>query len=127
MLSGQRGWYVRITGKAWPEGAQLVQARHGLGMQDKRHLWLFEGTPEQFDAVLKSGGWNPDEQHENRMISADGFVAHEISRHYAGRGWSPVAAYVWWADDDAKTGPFGPGWLLVDASRTRWCVWWAAI
>jgi hypothetical protein len=127
MLAGQRFWFPIITSRTWPEGANVVMVRHGMGFQDKRHLWVFEGKPEQFEAMLRRGGWESSDEFGPEWKRRGDICLPFLSDCYHGSPWAVAATYVWFSDDDEKPGPMGPGWLLVDSTRTHWCVWWDAI
>jgi hypothetical protein len=127
MPGTQRFWFPIITGKAWPEGAKLVMVRHGNGMQDKRHLWVFEGKPEQFEALLRNGGWESSDDYQSEWKRLPKVCESALSDYYRDNARPVAASYIWFSDMDGEPGPMGPGWLLVDASRTHWCVWWDAV
>ena len=127
MLVSQRFWFTKMTGRVWPDRAQLVMVRHGLGMQDKRHLWVFEGNSEQFEAMLHDGGWVSSDEYSAEWKRQPKMCLSSLSDHYHGNAWAIAATYIWLSDDDENPGPMGPGWLFVDSTRTRWCVWWDAI
>jgi hypothetical protein len=116
-----------ITGVPWPTDAKMVLAEHGWGLQDRRHLWLFEGTPQQFDKLVSARGW---------VLETPGF--EDISK------WMPVEKaircfsndpawsahevyYLEFRSEDVKSGSWGPGYLITDKEHKRWCVWWDAI
>lgn len=115
-----------ITGEPWPAGAKMLLAEHGWGFQDKRHLWLFEGTPEQFDKLVRDRGWVLSEKslpETGPRLPVEKAI-HCFSRN---ESWSAHESYFWMADKDAEKGPFGPGHLITDKEHRRWCVWWDAI
>lgn len=116
-----------ITGAPWPAGAKMLLAEHGWGMQDKRHLWLFEGTPEQFDKLVRDRGWVLDDAYMSGDISKWMPVEKAIHCFSKDSAWSVHEVYSWMADKDAEKGPFGPGNLITDKEHRRWCVWWNAI
>jgi hypothetical protein len=119
--------FEAITGVPWPTDAKLLLAEHGWGMQDKRHLWLFEGTPEQFDKLVRDRGWVLEDTPMSGDILKWMPVEKAIQRFSKDSAWSVHEVYFWMADKDAEKGPFGPGNLITDKKHRRWCVWWDAI
>lgn len=116
-----------ITGAHWPTGASMLLAEHGWGWRDKRHLWLIEGTPEQFEKLIRERGWILQHAPVVEDISVS-VPAGKAIRHFSKDSpWSVHEVYFWEADKDAEKGPFGPGYLITDKERRRWCVWWDAI
>ncbi len=125
--AGEMRRFESITGAPWPADAKMLLAEHGWGMQDKRHLWLFEGTPEQFDKLVRDRGWVLEAAPVSEVISKWMPVEKAIQRFSKDSAWSVHEVYSWMADKDAEHGPFGPGNLITDKAHKRWCVWWDAI
>ncbi len=116
-----------ITGVPWPTDAKMLLAEHGWGLQDRRHLWLFEGTPQQFDKLVSARGW---------VLETPGFediskwmpVEKAIRCISIDPPWSAHEVYYWeFRSGDVKSGSWGPGYLITDKEHRRWCVWWDAI
>ncbi|MCB1275985.1 hypothetical protein [Prosthecobacter sp.] len=126
-VANESKYFEGITGAPWPAGARMLLAEHGWGMQDKRHLWLFEGTPEQFDALVRARGWVLEPPPVSEHISSRVPVEKAIQRFSKDSAWSAHEVYFWMADKDAERGPFGPGFVITDKEHKRWCVWWDAI
>lgn len=116
-----------ITGAPWPTGAKMLLAEQGWGLQDKRHLWLFEGTSEQFEKLVRDRGWYLQDGTLPQEISQWMPVKKAIHQFSKDSTWSVHEVYFWEADKDAEKGPFGPGYLITDKEHRRWCVWWDAI
>ncbi len=115
---GERNWFELATGVDWPTEAKLVLAQHGLGMQDRRNLWLLEGQPADFYRLVKARGWTLKEDDLFPMATQGIQRASEHFRKSA--PWQPAAIYFWEGDKGAD---FGMSCLLTDAERKRWAVW----
>jgi len=116
-----------MTGMPWPTEAKLVRAEHGLGFQDKRYLWVFEGESQAFLAVLADREWHR-QSTEDEDLAFLRMAIQKMEAHFSGTdSWNPDEIYFWMADKEAQEGPFGPGYLISDKDHQRWCVWWDGI
>lgn len=116
-----------ITGMPWPGDAKMLLAEHGWGFQDRRHIWLFEGTPEQFEKLVHAHDWVLEDPS-----SADDFfkwmpIEKAAKRFSEDSPWRAEEVYFWMANKFVEKGPYGPGNLITDKEHRRWCVWWDAI
>lgn len=125
--AGEVERFEAITGAPWPAGAKMLLAEHGWGWQDKRHLWVFEGTSEQFDKLVLERGWVLEDASVRGDISR--WMPVEKAEHCfsTDSAWSADQVYFWMADKHVEKGPFGPENLITDKEHRRWCVWWDAI
>lgn len=119
--SGEQKWFEQAVGVPIPPDVKLVHAEHGLGLQDRRGLWLLEGEPAAFDRLVAARGWWRQEQEVNPMAE-EGI---RRAAHHFGKStpWIADAIYFWAADKEATKPPFGMSCLLTDKERKRWAVW----
>lgn len=114
-----------ITGMDW-ELAPCVADFHGFGLADRRHLWVFRGTPEALDRQIAALPWTKE---ESVLIWKDQgkWIGYRRAREVFGsEPWEPQEHYRFHNDrfDDDATLPHGDAHLLADAKRERWIIWW---
>lgn len=119
--SGEQKWFQMTVGVLFPTNAKLVLAQHGLGFQDRRHLWLLEGDPSDFERLVIARGWVLNDDEPFQM--ADQGIRRAREHFDKSAPWQPDLTYFWEADKDATKGPFGMIYLLADKDRKRWAVW----
>lgn len=125
--------FADITSMTWPEKARCVKALHGFGFQDRRHLWVFEGTSEEFLRHKTQLPWGGGAANEEGIANAGSqrLPMHEVESAFKPEGsWEPGEVYNWMVEKDTDgpaPGVYGPAWLFVNAEHTRWCVWWDGI
>lgn len=119
--SGEQKWFEQAVGVPIPPDVKLVHAEHGLGLQDRRGLWLLEGEPAAFDRLVAARGWWPQEQGFSTMAEQG---IRRAEKHFGKSApWTADAIYFWAADKEATKPPFGISCLLADKQRKRWVVW----
>lgn len=117
--------FEQTVGVSWPEGVKLVMAKHGFGLQDRRHLWLFEGTPAQFDKMVADRGWLPHKEVTAEKLSDARFCQIAKERFSKDEPWEPAEWYSWWADpEEDEPEVLGGGPLIPDKDHRRWYVGW---
>jgi len=125
--------FTDITSMKWPATATCVKALHGFGLQDRRHLWIFEGTPEEFKSHKVQLPWAGGPATEESLAYIGGGrlpLAEVESAFQSVPPWRPAEVYNWMLEKDSEPiapGVYGPAWLFVNAEHTRWCVWWNGI
>ncbi|MBK8094583.1 MAG: hypothetical protein IPK32_22110 [Verrucomicrobiaceae bacterium] len=119
--SGERKWFEQAVGVPLPSNANLVLAQHGLGLQDRRGLWLLEGEPSDFDRLVIARGWALNDDELIQMADQGIRRAREIFSKSA--PWHPDLIYFWEANKDAVKGPLGMSYLFAEKNRKRWAVW----
>lgn len=72
--SGQVHRFKLITRQELPGQGKLLGWGHGFGLADKRHIWVFEGTPEEFDQFNKALAWKTETRdwHRRRRWTCPG-------------------------------------------------------
>lgn len=119
--SGEQKWFQLAVGIPFPANSKLVLAQHGLGFQDRRHLWLIEGDPMDFERMVDARGWVLNDDVPSMMITPG---VQRTSEHFGkSESWTADAIYFWEADKEATKPPFGMSCLLTDKERKRWAVW----
>lgn len=119
--SGEQKWFQLVVGIPFPTNAKLVLAQHGLGFQDRRHLWLFEGNRMDVEQMVRARGWVLNDDVPSMMIAPG---VQRTSEHFAkSESWTADAIYFWMADKEATKPPFGMSCLMTDKERKRWAVW----
>lgn len=103
-----------------------VAEYHGWGLGDKRHLWVFQGTPAQFQVHLDSLPWRPFQDEQKEMYDPDSLEL-KLTQELFGKvaSWSPAQRFDYFnMNDDDTSPPYGDATLYVDAEHQRWCLWW---
>jgi len=119
--SGEQQWFKDAVGVPIPPDVKFILAEHGLGLQDRRGLWLLEGEPAAFDRLVAARGWRPQEQQVSFMAEVG---VRRAAKHFGKSApWTADAIYFWAADKDATKPPFGMSCLFADKQRKRWAVW----
>lgn len=113
------------TGTTFPPRATLHANLHGIGGQDRRHLWVIDGTPDEFEKMFSHPEWIPIDAED------DEYLLRWIEHFPRERVESYIGQLTTWADVRAwfpkHTNPPGPGYVMTNANRTRWVVWWDGI
>ena len=125
LRSEQPGFYASVLHRPFPTEVKLLTWGHGFGLQDKRDFWMFEGTPEQFQAFKLQMALTealPDEDFISKTA-----MDHAKAACPPDQPWTMGAFYFWW--EDSASGPefSNRGYVYVDKSLRRWLVWWSAI
>jgi hypothetical protein len=113
--------FERTVGVAVPADARLVLAQRGMGGQDRRSLWLFEGDPAGLDRLIEARGWGLIEGDPEQAADIGFRRAKEYFEQRA--PWQVDTLYFWMSDKEATEPPFGWNYLLADKERKRWAVW----
>lgn len=119
--SGEQQWFKDAVGVPIPPDVKFILAEHGVGLQDRRGLWLLEGEPAAFDRLVAARGWGPQEQQVSFMVEEG---VRRTAKHFSKSApWTADAIYFWMAYKDATKPPFGMSCLFADKQRKRWAVW----
>jgi hypothetical protein len=117
--------FESITGMDW-DLAPCVADFHGSGLQDRRHLWVFQGTPDQFKKHLSGVPWKLDElsRYEDDCIEF-----RRARQTFGSELWVPTEHHFFYNDrydDDGGNPkhPHGHAHLWVDAKHERWIIYW---
>lgn len=103
-----------------------VAEYHGWGLGDKRHLWVFQGTPAQFQVHLDSLPWQPFQGEQHEMYNPDSLEL-KLTQELFGKvaSWSPAKRFNYSNFSvDGMPPPYGLATLYVDAEHQRWCLSW---
>jgi len=125
LQSEQPGFYASVLHKPFPTEVKLLTWGHGFGVQDKRHFWMFEGSPEQFQAFKVQMALT--ETHSDEDSISKTAMDQAKAACPPDQPWTMGALYFWW--EETASGPefSNRGYVYVDKSLSRWLVWWSAI
>lgn len=121
--------FERITQMSWSL-APCVAEFHGSGLQDRRHLWIFQGTPEQFEKHLSGVPWRKSDELSAWGNQDDSIGFRRARQTFGSEPWVPAERYTFYNDryGDPEDGdpslPHGNANLWVDAKHERWIIYW---
>lgn len=118
--------FESITGMDW-DLAPCVADFHGSGLQDRRHLWVFQGTPDHFKKHLSGVPWTQSDELSLWVNEDDSIVFRRARQAFKNEPWVPTEHHTFYNDrydgDDPKL-PHGHAHLWVDAKHERWIIYW---
>ena len=118
--------FESITGLDW-DLATCVADFHGSGLQDRRHLWVFQGTPDQLKKHLLGVPWTQSDKL-SIWVNQDDSIEFRRARQTLGNElWVPTEHHTFYNDryDDGDPKlPHGHAHLWVDAKHERWIIYW---
>jgi hypothetical protein len=122
----ERSHLEQSVGGSIPPEAKLILAQHGFGLADRRHLWLIEGTPDDFDRFIAERGWMAGGERDLNCITEH--IRNRIKKHFvADPPWKPDLIFRWGNVVEPVPGPLGNSCLqcllLADKERKRWVVY----
>lgn len=125
-LSFEREHYEKAVGVPLAEDVRVVYAKHGAGLQDRRHVWLFEGTPDAFAKMVADRGWGLQQGWTLEELSTLRYSQMAKQRFSEDAPWEPAECYFWWSEpEEDEPRVVGGGHLIPDRDRRRWYVEWS--
>jgi hypothetical protein len=107
--------------------APCIAEFHATGLADRRHLWIFQGHPEELKWHLSSLPWDKADEVAIWVNQDDSVVFRKARKAFGNAFWDPKEHYLYYndrSDEGELKLPHGNAHLWTDDKHERWIIYW---